>query len=196
MQNSLRRLGCSFIAVLVLVTVGCSGDVATSPIGAGAPEWQKTQTATPMGKRAPTETPEERWTDLIGGTSVEVGDTTTVNVSELISASKGGVIWAGRYQLTIPARALREDTVITIRQTWQNDGVVGFELLPHGLQFRKAVDLRVWLGDKAQAGDAVSLYWWDAGAADYVDMGGTWAAPYLTTQIWHFSQWKAGRAGW
>ena len=58
--------------------------------------------------------------------------------SRVISAEDGGVVTNGRITLEFPPFALSEDTEITIEML--DDGTLGVELGPHGIQFNRPVN--------------------------------------------------------
>ncbi|MGH7731873.1 MAG: hypothetical protein ACRENJ_11560 [Candidatus Eiseniibacteriota bacterium] len=53
----------------------------------------------------------------------------------------GGVVAGSRYRVTVPPLALSNTTTISVRE--YSPGVLDFELLPHGTQFRLPVTVSV-----------------------------------------------------
>ncbi|MCB9464481.1 MAG: hypothetical protein H6682_12385 [Candidatus Eisenbacteria bacterium] len=214
MRTQLLRLGIAFSLVLATGLIGCGTEQTMSPgqdvtsidsVDPGGSEHSASSSevagATPgavssaFGLRLPVLDPV---VDVVGGTTIGVsGEGLDVLLTKTVSARRGGVVQVGRYKLTFPPNALAEDTEITIAQGLSNDLSTTFELLPHGIQFQEPVTLEVWLGDKLLSpADDVRQYWWDDSSDTYVDMGGTWSYPTMSTPIEHFSKWKSGRAGW
>ena len=116
--------------------------------------------------------------------------------TEEIEAEDGGKISVGKVKLTIPPGALGEDTEISIVVLYGDDGDVDFELLPHGITFNVPVTLEVNFNKMYTKKDDVRQFWLDETTSDWVDVGGTWKYPTMTTEIDHFSRWRAGRVGW
>ena len=118
--------------------------------------------------------------------------------SARVTAAAGGTITAGRYTVTIPAGALEADTLVTVRVR-EESGMVGCELTPHGIEFATAVLLTMDLtGTGCACTETVTIYWYDPSADTWVDVGGTLdpATLGLSTPLLHFSEYRAGRAGW
>jgi hypothetical protein len=111
----------------------------------------------------------------------------------MISAETGGTITNGRVTLTFPPEALSEDTWITIEMT--EDGTMGVELGPHGIQFDRPVILEMDLTGTTGEGmsKAASTLW-------YNDYEGWWEemphlesdANTLKSELEHFSKYNAG----
>lgn len=114
-----------------------------------------------------------------------------------IDAKTGGTNWFGRVSVEIPKGALKKDTDITVCIITEGLEFLDFELLPHGLQFNKPVTVRVNThGLGLSADDDVTQYWWDEAALEFVDIGGQWNYPTMTSTLDHFSKYRTGRAGW
>ncbi|MBM3286669.1 MAG: hypothetical protein FJY88_04880 [Candidatus Eisenbacteria bacterium] len=116
----------------------------------------------------------------------------------LIGPAAGGTVSIGRYRVTVPPGALRTATEIkvTIREA---GGHIGCELEPHGITFLRPVTLTMDLSGTDLSGhNDVTIYWYDENDGTWVDMGGVCdpASGRVSVGIWHFSQFRAGRAGW
>jgi hypothetical protein len=100
-------------------------------------------------------------------------------------------------KLTFKPYALEEDTEITIIRYPSDPDRVLFELLPHGIEFRRSVDLVVDLKDCGIAQDEeATIYWWDPEKEVWVDLKAVWSYPHATVKLDHFSRYGGGRAGW
>lgn len=76
--------------------------------------------------------------------------------------TKGGVLSLGQSALTIPAGALAHPETITATATAGPTGVQ-LDFVPHGLQFAKAVELRIdYTGCDATVGTPVNVYYTNA----------------------------------
>ena len=117
--------------------------------------------------------------------------------SKMISAETGGVITNGRVTLEFPPYALSEDTEITIEML--NDGTLGADLGPHGIQFNRPVTMTMELQNTSAEGnaDVVETFWWNSDENWYekmpkVDSG---TSSTLSATLEHFSRYKAGVGG-
>lgn len=120
---------------------------------------------------------------------------TSSSASSMVSAQYGGTVTNGRVTLTFPAGALNEDTQITIDML--DDGTLGVELSPHGIQFNKPVtmsmDLRGTTGE-GMGNDAQTYYFnEDTGLYELQDKlpGGS---DTCNAELHHFSKYKGGIA--
>jgi hypothetical protein len=115
-----------------------------------------------------------------------------------LSPSTGGTLELGRYRLIIPPHALDAPTVVTMAAR-EADGHIGCELQPHGIQFRVPVILSMDLTgtNLADCADA-TIYWLDENSGTWIDMRGEYdpVTETVTISTSHFSQFRAGRAGW
>jgi hypothetical protein len=174
------------IATLCLVAASCTQN-ATTPQHPGAPEFLRVTDPQCTTLRAP---------GLPGARTVTIAPSGETSV--LVMAAKGGIVTAGRYTVTIPPFALTENTLITVRVE-EADGTVGCELLPHGIQFAAPVLLTMNLtGTSFTATEPVTIFWYDTSKGVWVDVGATLdiATLRVSSQLPHFSSYKAGRAGW
>lgn len=174
------RLAMLLLTVLVL-GVSCADD--SSQMG---------PTATPefieiLGPEAPAG---------VAGSAVK-GRSAAMEASQLVTPEAGGTVAFGRATVVIPPDALRENTQITVRST--DDALVGCELGPHGIAFDRPVTLQFDLkGTEALPTDDLTIYWFNEETGAWEDVGGTLdpATMVLSTKLEHFSQYRAGRAGW
>jgi hypothetical protein len=170
-------------ALLVLMVASCAENT-TSPQTPGVPEFVRVTDpfSTSLG--------------LSGSRTATSAPSTETTV--MVSAAAGGLVTAGRYSVMIPPGALPADTWITVRAK-EADGTVGCELLPHGLVFAVPVTLSMNLTGTSYAGTTpVTIYWYDTSKGLWVDVGGSMnpATTQVSTPLPHFSDYKAGRAGW
>ncbi len=110
--------------------------------------------------------------------------------SMMISAEEGGVLSNGRVTLEFPPHALSEDTEISIMML--DDGTLGVELGPHGVQFSRSVTLTMDLSGTSAEGHAGGgeTLWWNDGEMQYermmkVDLG---HPNQLSASLDHFSK--------
>jgi hypothetical protein len=117
--------------------------------------------------------------------------------SKVISAENGGVITSGRFTLEFPPFALSEDTEITIDML--NDGTLGAELGPHGIQFNRPVTMTMELQDTSAEGnsESVDTLWWNSVENWYETMPkvDSETPNKLSATLNHFSHYKAAVGG-
>lgn len=181
-----RVLILAALAIVLLLGASCS----TGPVTPGATSPAEPEFATILDGPAGVASP--LGVKIVGGARTAATETVQ-NVGPA-----GGVVACGRYSVTIPAGALSQTVAITVRPLEQ-DGSVGCELLPHGLQFLVPAQLKMSLSGTTMATQLqTTIYWWDAANADWVDISGTYAGAdqSVVAPLAHFSQYKAGRAGW
>ena len=175
-SNALALLACS---ALLVASIGCSPGTPTDP--SSTPQ---NVVVSPNFVR-------------ILSTSDKSGDQLHLVsglTSKVISAENGGVISNGRVTLEFPPFALSKDTEITIEML--NDGTLGAELGPHGIQFNRPVTMTMDLeGTNAEGNsDAVDTFWWNSDDNWYEKVpkvdSGTPNATSATLQ--HFSKYKGG----
>ncbi len=112
-----------------------------------------------------------------------------------IEANKGGDVKYGRYKLDIPQGALAQNTYITVRDP--GSGYLECELEPHGLQFLSPVTLETDLnGANSGDYDDWTTYWLNENADSWEDQGGEFSSGKVYSELWHFSVYRPGRAGW
>ncbi len=173
------------IATLCLVAASCTQNTTTPQIP-GSPEFQRVMDPSPSAS------------PLRQGDATMSNAAKKAEASQLIAADTGGTVNTGRYTVTIPAGALATDTMITV-QVKENMGIVGCELLPHGITFATPVKLTISLTGTDYTGiGPVTIFWYDTAQKGWVDVGGTFELPTfeLSTQLSHFSTYRAGRSGW
>ena len=113
----------------------------------------------------------------------------------LVSAWRGGTVAYDRYTVRIPARALEQDTYITVRDP--GAGYVLCELEPHGTQFRTPATLDMNLqGLDIQGFTDWTIFWFDDDFGDWSDQHAVFNGDKVTVSLPHFSSYAAGRAGW
>lgn len=117
--------------------------------------------------------------------------------SKVIDRKTGGSLRIEDVKLTFKPYTLEEDTEITIIKHPSDSDRVLFELLPHGIEFIRAVDLTVNLKDCGIDPDELAtIYWWDPDKEEWVDLKAVWSYPNATVKLDHFSRYGGGRAGW
>ncbi len=172
-SNVCALLACS---ILLVTSIGCSPGTPTAPSLAPqnvveSPNFVRILSASDKN---------------VDGPSLAAGPAVT-----MISAETGGTITSGRFTLVFPPNALSEDTEISIEMI--NDGTLGVELGPHGIQFNQPVTLEMDLiGTTAEGeGDTSSTLWFNE------DQGWWEAMPHLNgnedklkTKLEHFSKYK------
>ncbi|MDH3216370.1 MAG: hypothetical protein OEN01_08770 [Candidatus Krumholzibacteria bacterium] len=118
-------------------------------------------------------------------------------VSAMVSASEGGTLTNGRVTLEFPAGALSEDTEITMEML--NDGTLGVELSPHGIQFNAPVVLSMGLEGTTAEGMAASLATYydnpESGQHEPIPMAAPVDANTTRALIDHFSKYRDGSNG-
>jgi hypothetical protein len=123
--------------------------------------------------------------------------TSEMVISKVIDKTEGGFIRNDGIRLVFEPYALEDNTEITIIKHPADGDKVLFELLPHGIEFRKGVDLTVNLRDCDIRPDEVgTIYWWDPERETWVDLKASWCYPNATVKLDHFSRYGGGRAGW
>jgi hypothetical protein len=114
----------------------------------------------------------------------------------MISASEGGTISNGRVTLIFPPNALDEDTWITVEMI--NDGTLGVELGPHGIQFNEAVTIKIDLSGTTGegVGNATSTLWYNEVEDWWEEMPSLDNDANTTkSSLQHFSKYKVGTLG-
>lgn len=168
------------LTAIVLLTVSCADD-STLPGTAAGPEFVELQGQEPLNS------------SMCGGG----GRRTASTVAVVISQAVGGTVSADRATVVIPAGALYADAVISV--TPETGRFVGATLGPHGTVFAKPVTLQFDLkGTGYLPTDDLTIYWFNEKSGAWEDIGGTLdpATMTLSTQLEHFSDYRAGRAGW
>ena len=140
---------------------------------------------------------------ILGGTRWDISGMQPIRylgnpgyTTTLVTVGSGGTVVHDRIKVTIPPYALSADTYITIHQESVN-GLLVAELEPHGIQFRAPVTLEINLdGLEWQPYTDWTLWWLNDDTGVWEDQGGTFRFRKVTGQLWHFSDYSAGRAGW
>lgn len=115
----------------------------------------------------------------------------------VIDKDEGGVVLNGRWKVTIPEGALRQDTFISIDKMF--DGWVFADLGPDGIRFKEPVRIEMSLeGLPHEPYTDWTLWYFDAKAGKWIDGGGEFdpETETITTYTDHFTPWGPGRAGW
>lgn len=112
-----------------------------------------------------------------------------------IEAGSGGDVEYGRFKLHVPSDALASSTFITVRDS--NAEYLECELGPHGLRFLAPVTLETDLNGTDFGGYQDWTTWWRNDSADaWEDQGGVFDSGRIVSELWHFSVYRPGRAGW
>ena len=178
-----RSLILSVLAVVAAVVLTSCADQGIEPSIAPSQQFMQIPSDSPMAVGLAKDGP---------GKKVNAG--TTI----LVSAEAGGVVNCGRYTVVFPAGALSEDTEITVRAC-EEKRLVSCELLPHGITFNVPAQLLIDLTyTTASPTDDATVYWYNESMGVWQDVGGTLdpTTMILSTDLGHFSQYVAGRAGW
>jgi len=116
----------------------------------------------------------------------------TPSASSVVSADEGGRVVCGPFRLDFPAGALDEDTEITMNVI--DDGTLGIELGPHGIQFNVPVTLSMNLEGTSAEGMASqsSTLWFDEDDGIYIMMPKIPSQDdnILKAQLEHFSKYN------
>lgn len=114
-----------------------------------------------------------------------------------VDGAAGAVLTAGRFRLTIPPGAF--EGTRTIRLEPGTGTYIECRLYPEGLTFDVPVTLSMDLDGTTGATDRdATIYWHDPVAGSWVDIGGTYTSAdrSVSAPLEHFSDYRAGRAGW
>jgi hypothetical protein len=114
--------------------------------------------------------------------------------TRLVRADKGGVVKYGRFQVTFPAGALKEDTYITIRDPGLRYMMCDLE--PEGIRFNQPVELEVDLKGTGITGDTWTIFWWNPATGLWEDQHGVFSGDRVNASLGHFSTYAPGKAGW
>jgi hypothetical protein len=91
--------------------------------------------------------------------------------------------------LQFQAGALTEDTVVTIVREKEADGQVHFQLLPQGLDLLIPATVTVDMSEiMANPRDTARMCSWVDESETWVDIGGSWKYPRMTSTLDHFSR--------
>jgi hypothetical protein len=115
-----------------------------------------------------------------------------------ISASKGGKLKVGRFELVFAPGALAQDTEITIVDVTNSSGFVQCQLYPEGLVFLAPVTLEADFSDLEDP-SGYSMYWrvpTSMTGNRWIDVGGESTEDGVITTLEHFSDYAPGKAGW
>lgn len=117
--------------------------------------------------------------------------------TKLVPAFTGGLVQYDRYKVIVPSGALAEDTYITVRDP--GGAYVECQLEPHGLQFLVPVRLKIKLDDFGYDASAPwTIFWLNEDLGAWEDQSGSWdtGESSVWVDLWHFSAYRPGRAGW
>lgn len=119
---------------------------------------------------------------------------TVPTVSKVVSADQGGTITNGRVTLVFSPHALEADTEITIEML--NDGTLGVELGPHGIQFKHPVTMTMDLGGTTaeDCSSNCTTYWYNENQDwwEIVEKGNSGNPNELSASLEHFSKFRGG----
>ena len=133
--------------------------------------------------------------DLVGGLLegvVEAGHVITT-----VDSEDGGRLEHSIFSVDVPSGAVDASTQFELKVE-ENAGV-RVSLFPEGLQFSRPVKLSMDLSEIVGfEGPGMTVYWWDPAEGEWVNIGGEWDndTRTLSIELWHFSDYSAGRAGW
>ncbi|TPW13126.1 MAG: hypothetical protein FD129_1330 [bacterium] len=183
--------GLGGLAAVLLLLVGC----ATDDNGPLAPAPAPLDPA-PFAAPAPLPSQPKRKPETITVITV----TEDISSSVLVTAKNGGVVSAGRHRLTIPPGALKDDTLIQLKDVTGSAGFVACEAYPEGLEFLKPALLESSFRD-IRSPVGFTIYWVaNPGQTDeqWIDMRAGLSADGtgLAVQLQHFSTYAPGKAGW
>lgn len=119
------------------------------------------------------------------------------NLVTNVTPGLGGRLQHSIFTLDVPEQAVKADTQFELIVE-EGDGVK-VSLFPEGLQFERPVTLTMDLSQIVGfEGPDLTMYWWDPAAKEWVNIGGHWDrdARTLSIELWHFSDYSCGRAGW
>jgi hypothetical protein len=173
MYARILRTSASAAAIIALsiVATGCGSDATT------APSLHSTSGPRALVLPSAEQTP---------SASFKAGRGPSLSV--LISATQGGTIQMGRYQLDFPPGALSEDTEISIRQS--SGSSMTLELGPHGIQFAKPVLLSADVAGVEVDGNStvVGIRWFNESTGTWQPISESPAGTSrITAELQHFS---------
>jgi len=117
--------------------------------------------------------------------------------SQMISAAEGGTVTNGRITLTFPAGALDQDTEITMEM--MDDGTLGAEFGPHGIEFKLPVVMSMDLrGTNAEGMAAVTSTLYEneeLGRYERVEKAPSGDSNSSSSLLRHFSSYKGNIDG-
>jgi hypothetical protein len=190
-KAGLALVAFALVLPVVLSLAGCGSHEAPVAPKAGF----ESDAATPAPGPTPTPTTARK-----PETITVIGAVETIERSAAIKAKEGGVIVAGRHRLTVPAGALKNDTVIVLKDVSGSVGYVACEAYPEGLEFQKPVLLETSIGDLRHP-FGFTIYWIanpGQPGESWLDMTATTTADGTSLAAWltHFSTYAPGKAGW
>jgi len=174
--NAYALLACS---TLLVASLGCS-----NPGTVTAPD------STPIVVASP------NFVHILSTSKGDPSLATSASASATVSAEFGGIVSNDRVTLEFPPGALSQDTQITIDM--HDDGTLGVDLSPHGIQFNKPVTMSMDLnGTTAEdMADDTSTLWWNEDLEQYERME---KAPSASNEnrcyLEHFSKYKGDIVG-
>jgi len=194
--NAMARRSLLLLAAVLafsgsIMFLGCSSDEINSP----APTYDGSGLSSPSMVLPPAQGASGGIQRVAEG--VGVSGTSEAIESKVIDRSTGGILRIEDIKLTFKPYSLEEDTEITIVKHPSDPDKVLFELLPHGIEFRRPVDLVLNLRDCGiDREELATIYWWDPDNEVWVDLKADWTYPNATVRLDHFSRYGGGRAGW
>lgn len=190
--RSLRQISLllALAAALPLFSGGCGQSSTPDPAAPGAGGSSSQFFLAPEGSLAPA---------ALGtaGTKGTAPSAAASPTTATVDGSAGAVLTAGRFRLIIPPGAF--EGTQTIRLEPGTGTYVECRLYPEGLAFDVPVTLSMDLSGTTGATDRnATIYWYDPVAGSWVDVGGTYTLVdrSVSTPLEHFSDYRAGRAGW
>ena len=140
-QRRLLLLAAVLVFSATVLFLGCSSDEISSP----TPAYDGSDLSSPMMAIPPGQG--------ASGCSEMV-------ISKVIDERTGGIIRNDGVNLIFKPHSLEEDTEITIIRHPSEPDKVLFELLPHGIEFRREVTLTVSMRDSDVGPDEVATIYW------------------------------------
>jgi hypothetical protein len=183
------------IAVFLLAAGGCGTDRSAAP---GSPMlssdqgiWVRDLASSEVGPLAQGhKTPN-------GGSPAGSAAAATPRSMVTINGAVGGVLSNDRITLEIPPGAFAGSRQISLEVDNVN-GYIECRLFPEGLQFNQPVQLIMSLLNSTGDLQGTTVYWYDPATGIWVDMLGAYdpLAHSVVAELHHFSDYRAGRAGW
>lgn len=132
------------------------------------------------------------------GASNSTGPTPTASSAE-IDGSVGGSLQAGRWTVVVPPGAFSGVGTVTLTVPDRTAIACELDIKPGSLnKFVTPVLLSFSTQGLNVDPAALTLYWYDPQTKTWVDVHGTGDSgkQTVTAPLWHFSIYKAGKAGW
>jgi hypothetical protein len=183
------------VVSLLLAVAGCGTDRQVAPSSSVSASdqgvWVKDLASSGVGPLAQGVKPPK------GGGSTGNAAGTIAPSSATINGAVGGVLSNDRFTLVLSPGAFAGSQRISIEVNNAN-GYVECYLFPEGLQFDQPALLSMSLLSTTGDSQATTIYWHDPATDTWVDMMGTYdaSAHSVVARLQHFSDYRAGRAGW